>query len=797
MSTETYEYEKINAKDKPIAEDFVYVYSEIEDGGFRKVSKAMLKVLLGVATKLSELENDKAFITKTVLDLENYYLKSDTYSKDEIDNRISLIPRFDVQVVSSLPTTNISETTVYLVSSGDDSDNLYTEYINVNGLWEILGTQKIASVENAVLYTEQSLTEEQKTQARTNISAASSEEVRQVQQQIADKESMLYAEGVDWNYPELDIWNAYRMRNAKLLSTEGNMAHNACACLCDGVIANVWTENTDGGTGDNFNSAGVHSKLRFTYDFYGIGWKSLDWNLNLDSTTYDIFPEGTEITGLDGNTYTVVTDSDNMILYVNSTLHIFSMVKGSDGKVHFVHTSGTVSLSSKVVTWTPSNVFTEISLIVDGVSGAYDFKRINSEWESPQINTHPNVGDNTTEIALSINGKGIVFLSFPNSDVTKWTYKSFIERTDIYLEASMKRLSYVSASYPTIAIAYRTKKGYAKILGLNNNYEVLQEYAIPASNTRVTLLFSDGNLFLIVGDNGRSSASIYMYNLVGTPSLSKPVKICNLDSNITDYVSGFIGGNISSRYLYLIGTNGFAQNKGGVYCNTFIYDTKNAEYIKYANRMYEMIKNDIIALINARVTNPSVGTIGQILEIASVDSSGKPLTYQAVDKPETGTANAVILESTGGTKFMLTISDDGVINPINLTEDETLVCELGTIDGDTGEEQEITNRFRTEFVEIYNGGEIEVINNSNYLFIFRAFDSNHNFVGKIQPNYGWDGSALSGWCSGSGKIDVSTISGAKYLRIVFRNQNDSDIVSPISGTITIGYKRYTLSGITT
>ena len=155
MSTET--YEKINAKDKPIAEDFVYVYSEIEDGGFRKVSKAMLKVLLGVATKLSELENDKAFITKTVLDLENYYLKSDTYSKDEIDNRISLIPRFNVQVVSSLPTTDISETTVYLVSSGDDSDNLYTEYINVNGLWEILGTQKIASVEKVIIMSPSSL----------------------------------------------------------------------------------------------------------------------------------------------------------------------------------------------------------------------------------------------------------------------------------------------------------------------------------------------------------------------------------------------------------------------------------------------------------------------------------------------------------------------------------------------------------------------------------------------------------------------------------------------------------------
>lgn len=212
MSTETYEYEKINAKDKPIAEDFVYVYSEIEDGGFRKVSKAMLKVLLGVATKLSELENDKAFITKTVLDLENYYSKSETYSKDEIDNRISLIPRFDVQVVSSLPTTNISETTVYLVSSGDDSDNLYTEYINVNGLWEILGTQKIASVENAVLYTAQSLTDEQQTQARENISAASKEEVKGLAEQIAD-----------YSTPQAVVDGVSTLVNKALSRADGNM----------------------------------------------------------------------------------------------------------------------------------------------------------------------------------------------------------------------------------------------------------------------------------------------------------------------------------------------------------------------------------------------------------------------------------------------------------------------------------------------------------------------------------------------------------------------------------------------
>lgn len=233
MSTST--YETINAKDKPIAEDFVYVYSEIEDGGFRKVSKAMLKVLLGVATKLSELENDKEFITKTVSDLENYYLKSETYSKDEIDNRISLIPRFDVQVVSSLPTTNISETTVYLVSSGDDSDNLYTEYINVNGLWEILGTQKIASVENAVLYTEQSLTDEQKTQARTNISAASAEEVGQLREQIgASSWNDLTDKPFYSEYEEVEIFSERTFTTADLNPDLGGLIIEDFPQLVDG-----------------------------------------------------------------------------------------------------------------------------------------------------------------------------------------------------------------------------------------------------------------------------------------------------------------------------------------------------------------------------------------------------------------------------------------------------------------------------------------------------------------------------------------------------------------------------------
>ena len=55
---------------------------------------------------------------------------------------LSTIPKFSTLVVSDLPIENISETTVYLVPSGLDTEEyLYKEYIYVNSRWEMLGAQ--------------------------------------------------------------------------------------------------------------------------------------------------------------------------------------------------------------------------------------------------------------------------------------------------------------------------------------------------------------------------------------------------------------------------------------------------------------------------------------------------------------------------------------------------------------------------------------------------------------------------------------------------------------------------------
>lgn len=67
----------------------------------------------------------------------------DRYTKAEVDNMISVIPKFAIKPVNELPTEDISTTTVYLVSNNSgETSNLYDEYIYTTE-WEKLGTQTV------------------------------------------------------------------------------------------------------------------------------------------------------------------------------------------------------------------------------------------------------------------------------------------------------------------------------------------------------------------------------------------------------------------------------------------------------------------------------------------------------------------------------------------------------------------------------------------------------------------------------------------------------------------------------
>lgn len=142
------------------------------------------------------------FITKTVDDLANYYLKSETFTKDEVEALIDAIIGFEYELVSSLPSASADTMhKIYLVPSADpQSENVKDEYITIdNGesaqtryTWEQIGSTAIdltgyvtesalntalasyvlsTSITDVLRYSSQSLTTEQQTQARTNIGA--------------------------------------------------------------------------------------------------------------------------------------------------------------------------------------------------------------------------------------------------------------------------------------------------------------------------------------------------------------------------------------------------------------------------------------------------------------------------------------------------------------------------------------------------------------------------------------------------------------------------------------------------
>ena len=66
----------------------------------------------------------------------------DTYTKAQIDSKIAAIPTLSYQIVSELPTTDISTTTIYLLarSSSSSQPDIYDEYLYVNNQWEIIGS---------------------------------------------------------------------------------------------------------------------------------------------------------------------------------------------------------------------------------------------------------------------------------------------------------------------------------------------------------------------------------------------------------------------------------------------------------------------------------------------------------------------------------------------------------------------------------------------------------------------------------------------------------------------------------
>lgn len=83
------------------------------------------------------------FITASVDNLVNYYKKSETYTKGEVDGKISAITTINFEVVAELPESGEANK-IYLVPNAEQGEqNVKDEYIWVDEKWEIIGSTKV------------------------------------------------------------------------------------------------------------------------------------------------------------------------------------------------------------------------------------------------------------------------------------------------------------------------------------------------------------------------------------------------------------------------------------------------------------------------------------------------------------------------------------------------------------------------------------------------------------------------------------------------------------------------------
>lgn len=107
-----------------------------------------------IPTKTSDLVNDSGFITnaatQAILDeFVNYYTKSQTYSKSEVNSLINALEQFEVVIANSLPVASASTLRkMYLVPSDNPkTSNVKDEYVTIQSggsySWEQIGSTAI------------------------------------------------------------------------------------------------------------------------------------------------------------------------------------------------------------------------------------------------------------------------------------------------------------------------------------------------------------------------------------------------------------------------------------------------------------------------------------------------------------------------------------------------------------------------------------------------------------------------------------------------------------------------------
>ncbi|MBQ0141299.1 MAG: hypothetical protein KBT06_00615 [Prevotellaceae bacterium] len=97
-------------------------------GGIKSSDDILIDGTTGVAT-----------LNKAIGDLQNYYLKTETYTQEEVDALIAELDLIDIEVVQTLPTTGSKNKFYFVPKTTNEAQNIYDEYVWTGSAFEHIG----------------------------------------------------------------------------------------------------------------------------------------------------------------------------------------------------------------------------------------------------------------------------------------------------------------------------------------------------------------------------------------------------------------------------------------------------------------------------------------------------------------------------------------------------------------------------------------------------------------------------------------------------------------------------------
>lgn len=89
-----------------------------------------------------EIPDTSEFIKNTVDNLVNYYLKSEVYNKEEINELASTLQNVSISIVDNLPNEGKTNVIYFVKKTGKEND-IYNEWIYINNTWEHIGNTQV------------------------------------------------------------------------------------------------------------------------------------------------------------------------------------------------------------------------------------------------------------------------------------------------------------------------------------------------------------------------------------------------------------------------------------------------------------------------------------------------------------------------------------------------------------------------------------------------------------------------------------------------------------------------------